>query len=217
MHVMPRLPRLAGLLLLAAAPWAAAETPMTDPIPPAVIGRPLDQIRPARTVRPRPAAVKPKRPKPLATASRRAKKPAAPVAVARTAPAGQAALAAPTQRAPKQAVDDRAGPATSIPNDVGKGANFARKPLGPGAYFSSRHQAMVRKYYETKPVSGRPGRWKIGEPVPPKTAMTGVPDELRAALPRVPPGHQYVQLDGEVVLVALPSRMVVDGISRGVR
>jgi hypothetical protein len=44
-----------------------------------------------------------------------------------------------------------------------------------------------------------------------------VPDDLRAALPVLPPGHQYVQLDGEVVLVAVQSRMVVDGVSRGVR
>ena len=45
--------------------------------------------------------------------------------------------------------------------------------------------------------------------------MTGVPDEVRARLPALPPGHQYVQLDGEVVLVAVASRMVVDGVSRG--
>ena len=53
MHVKFRLPYLTGALLLAAAtPFAAAESPMPEPIAPAVIGRPLDQIRPVRPVRP---------------------------------------------------------------------------------------------------------------------------------------------------------------------
>lgn len=52
---------------------------------------------------------------------------------------------------------------------------------------------------------------------PPRAALTGVPDEVRAALPLLPPGHQYVQLDGDVVLVAVQSRRVVDGISRSLR
>mgnify|MGYP003577897376 CR=1 FL=1 len=39
MHVKFRLPPLTGVLLLAAAtPFAAAESPMPDPIAPAVIG-----------------------------------------------------------------------------------------------------------------------------------------------------------------------------------
>lgn len=202
MHVKLPSPRLAGLLLLAAAPWAAAESPLPDPIAPAVIGRPLDQIKPARPARTKPAAAKPDRPKAVAAAA---------------APAVQAAPSPPTQRAPKQAVDDRAAPDTRVPNDVGRGTHFARKPLGPGAYFSSRHQALVRKYYETNPVRGPAAGWKIGEPVPPRAKLTGVPDDLRGALPPLPPGHQYVQLDGEVILVAVQSRMVVDGVSRGLR
>lgn len=207
MHVTLRLPSLLGLSLLAAAAGATAESPMPEPIAPAVIGRPLDQIAPARPARQKPVATKPKRTKPVAIASKAV---AAPVAVT----AAQAA--APAQHVAKQAVDDRADLSTPVANDVGKGAHFARKPLGPGAYFGSKYQAMVRKYYESHPASGR-AKWSIGEPVPAGAAVTGVPDNLRAALPRLPPGHQYVQVDGEVVLVAVQSRMVVDGISRGAR
>ena len=58
MHVMPRLPLLSGLLLLAVAPLAVAESPLPDPIAPAVIGRPLDKIGPARATRPKPAGTK---------------------------------------------------------------------------------------------------------------------------------------------------------------
>jgi hypothetical protein len=57
-------------------------------------------------------------------------------------------------------------------------------------------------------------KWKIGEPVPREAVVALVPRPLLAALPPVPPGHQYVELGGEVVLVAAGSRMVVDGISR---
>jgi hypothetical protein len=45
----------------------------------------------------------------------------------------------------------------------------------------------------------------------------GGPDDVRASLPVLPRGHQYVQLDGEVVLVAVQSRMVLDGVSRNMR
>jgi Ni/Co efflux regulator RcnB len=44
-----------------------------------------------------------------------------------------------------------------------------------------------------------------------------VPDDLRAALSALPAGHQYVEVDGDVVLVAVQSRVVVDGISRSAR
>lgn len=213
MHVI-RLPHLTGVLLLAAAPFAAAQSPLPDPIAPAVIGRPLDQIKPVRPARPKPAAVKPERPRQLAAGKQAVSAPpSSPVAVA---PAAVHEVPA-SQRAAKQAVDDRADPRTYVPDDVGKGTRFASKPLGPGAYFSSRDQALVRRYYEARPMPGRPATWKIGEPVPPRAALAGVPDDLRAALPAVPPGHQYVQLDGEVVLIAVQSRMVVDGVGRGVR
>lgn len=203
MHVKLLPARLASLLLLAATPWAAAQSPMPDPVAPAVIGRPLDQIRPVRPARPKPATATPERPKAVAAAPRRSAVPVAPTTATAAVQATQATQAPPTQRAPTQAVDDRARPGTPVPNDVGRGTHLASKPLGPGAYFSGRYQALVRKYYEANPVRGPAVGWKIGEPVPPRAKLTGVPDDLRGALPPLPPGHQYVQLDGEVILVAV--------------
>jgi Ni/Co efflux regulator RcnB len=260
MHVMLRAPRLAGWLLLAAAPLAGAESPMPEPIAPAVIGRPLDQIRPrpmrveSATVKPRqvavaskaastgkptpaskvapakkvfaaakPVAAKPATPvaaaaKPAAPVAVAAAQAAAPVAVAAAAPTAPTAPAAPASPpAAKQAVDDRADPSVQVADNVGQGSHLARKRLAPGAYIGSRHQALVRKYYASNPVKGKSGNWQIGEPVPSKAALSGVPDDLRATLPTVPPGHQYVQVDGEVVLLAVQSRMVVDGVSRTMR
>lgn len=247
MHVILRPTQLAALLLATAAPLAGAESPMPEPIAPAVIGRPLDQIQ----VRPRPMPIKPgqvwaSRPKEAVAAARKpvakkpvAKKPAATVtartavpATARMGAAAAAKVAAPvvvaaavphapaapaTAPAAKQAVDDRADPGVQVVDNVGQGSNLSRKRLAPGAYIGSRYQALVRKYYEAHPAKAKDAKWQIGEPVPPKAALTGVPDDLRATLPVVPPGHQYVQVDGEVVLLAVQSRMVVDGVSRSVR
>jgi hypothetical protein len=214
MHVMLRLSLLPGALLLAGASFALAESPMPEPVAPAVIGRPLEQWRPARPVPTKPAAAKPVRPKQASA------RPAAAPTVARqpvTAPQAVApglAQDAPTTRRPaKLAVDDRADPRMQV-NEVGKGTHLARKPLGPGAYFGDRHRTAVRKYYQEHPVSGAAASWQIGEAVPSGAPLTPVPKGLLASLPQVPPGHRYVQLGGEVVLIAAGSKMVVDGISR---
>lgn len=222
MHVRLRLPYLSGMLLLAATPLAAAESPMPDPIAPAVIGRPLDQIRPVRPVRPKPMAVKPKahakaKAKTQATQAAASSKPTPkPAAAAAVVPASVQASAA-DDRVAKQALDDHVDPNVQVSNNVGQGSRLGRKPLQPGAYIGSRHQELVRKYYAANPAATEGPPWQIGEPVPAKAKLTGVPDGLRAALPRLPPGHQYVQVNGEVVLVATQSRMVVDGVSRSAR
>ena len=240
MHVMLRLPCLAVVLLLA-APCIGAETPFTDPVPPAVVGRPLDRIgpaRPARPARPKPVVIQPDRtrqaaadnkavrkPQPARAAipapSRVAGAPKARSAAASPAPTAAATAAvlgnAPSPRAAKQAVDDRADTRPQAASEVGKGSRLATKSLDEGAYIGRQHQALVRRYYESNPASETTARWKIGEPVPRKAVLTGVPDDLRARLPVVPPGLQYVQVDGEVVLLAMQSRMVVDGVSRNGR
>jgi Ni/Co efflux regulator RcnB len=235
-----RLPHLAAFLLLAASTVATAETPLPDPVPPAVIGRPLDQIRPSRPVRPQKSvAAKPNRPKPVVIGAAKTVPKPAPAAPAATAamgaPAAATATVAPTapaaaatplpaaaqatpEAAPSPKVErDVAEPRTPIVDNVGQAGPLGTKPTAPGVYFGAKAQAVVRSFYAAHPKSARAPKWRIGEPVPPRTAMTGVPDEVRAALPAVPPGHQYVQLDDEVVLVAVPSRMVVDGIPRAMR
>jgi hypothetical protein len=88
---------------------------------------------------------------------------------------------------------------------------MARQPLKPGAYFNDKARAAVRAYYAARPPKGAAASdsWKIGEPLP---AGSGpVPPGLLAKLPKLPPGHQYLQLHGDVLLVA-GSGMVVDAI-----
>jgi Ni/Co efflux regulator RcnB len=229
--VKRHLPLSLALLLAHAtgASLAQAESPLTDPIAPAVIGRPLDQIRPARPSRPaaaeKQAVAKPAPAPARKVARQQAPRPAvAPQKAAfpstATLGAGPAAALAgsgeavdrPVERVAKMALDDRADPRTRL-DEVGKGTHLSRKRLGPGAYFDDKDRAAVRKYYEANPSPGGAAGWQIGEPVP-RDAVAVVPPELRARLPRLPPGHRYVRVGGELVLVASGSGMVVDGISR---
>lgn len=203
MPALFRLPLLTGVLLLGAqfALAAQAETPFTDPIPPAVLGRPLDQIKPAR-----PAKAKVAKPE-------RAKE-----ATARRAESAQATRKPATASRPQAASPARRAPAARARGDnVGQGTHFARKPLGPGAYFGERHRTAVRKYYQEHPVAATGAHWRIGEPVPRGVPLAAVPPGVLASLPQLPEGHRYVQLGGEVVLIAAQSKLVIDGISRAPR
>jgi hypothetical protein len=230
-----------GALLLAAAPLALAQSyppPLPDPIPPAVIGKPLDEIRPAKPLHlpPLPGAKQvpnrntaaPSAPPSTKIARQPATAPHAPAAntTAKNKTAPNTAQAAPRATAPntaqlgaagqrpaKQAVDDRADPHAQLVG-VGSGTHFARKPLAPGVYFGDKQRTAVRKYYESHPASGAPAHWEIGQPVPNGVPLAPLPQGLLASLPAQPPGHRYVQLGGEVVLIATGSKMVVDGIPR---
>jgi hypothetical protein len=116
----------------------------------------------------------------------------------------------------KSALDDRADPGAKLA-EVGKGKHMARQPLKPGAYFNSKTRAAVRAYYATHPVPGArtANAWRIGQGMPAGSAP--VPPDLLAQLPKLPPGHQYVQVAGDVLLVAAGSKMVVDAIDAQAR
>lgn len=129
-------------------------------------------------------------------------------------------------RQAKQTLDDRADPRMPLDN-VGQGTHFARKPLGEGAYFDDANRQAVRKYYAAR--AGKPCSpdgsanepcapmqpkqpWRIGQPLPAGAIAQAVPKGLRQSLPKVPPGLSYVQVGGDILLVANGSKMVVDGI-----
>lgn len=228
MRSMPRLPLLAGVLLFAGAPLVFAQSSLPDPIAPAVIGRSLwEWALPAREkaakaphAKDKSAAAKPARHKQRdARASGSTKVARHPAATGGSAQSRTATLGAgaATTHVAKQALDDRVDPRMRV-DDVGKGTHFASKPLAPGVYFGNAHRAAVQKYFEAHPLaSGTPAGWRIGEPVPHGVPLAPVPGSLLAALPKVPPGHRYVELGGDVLLVAGGSNMVVDGISHTAR
>jgi hypothetical protein len=116
-------------------------------------------------------------------------------------------------------------------DDVGKGSRMGSRPLQPGAYFNDRNRESVRVYYASAGHGGKacppglakknngcmpPGqakKWNIGEPLPATVVTYPVPPQILVTLPPVPVGHKYVQVAGDILLVAVGSMMVIDGIN----
>lgn len=133
------------------------------------------------------------------------------------------------ERKAKKAVDDRTDGA-GRGDDVGKGKNMGRKPLQHGAYFNDRSREAVATYYSRRDAKSCPPglakknngclppgqakkQWHIGEPLPATVVLTPVPQQIVIKLPPVPPGHRYVEVAGDILLIAVGSKMVVDGIN----
>ena len=133
------------------------------------------------------------------------------------------ALAAPPNGGPpgherkaKKALDDRADTRMRS-NDVGKGTHMARKPTQPGAYYAAHPPkpcppGLAKKNNGCLPP-GQAKQWQIGQRLPATVVLAPVPSAIRIKLPGVPPGHKYVQVAGDILLVAIGSMMVVDGIA----
>lgn len=143
--------------------------------------------------------------------------------------AGASALAAPppwagggdkgngSEKKAKHGGDDRA--------EHGKGSG--KKPK-QGAYFDDRNRDAVHSYYAkarhcppglAKKNNGclPPGQakkqWAVGQPLPSTVVYHPVPRQIVIGLPPVPSGHKYVEVAGDILLVAVGSMMVVDGIN----
>jgi Ni/Co efflux regulator RcnB len=99
-----------------------------------------------------------------------------------------------------------------------------------GAYFDDRNRDVVYRYYAAHPVQScppglakkhngcmPPGQakkiWLVGQPLPRTVVVAPVPQQIVVSLPPPPSGHKYVQVAGDVLLVAAGSMMVVDGIN----
>ena len=116
-------------------------------------------------------------------------------------------------------------------DDGGKGKNVARKAPQPGAFFSDRSRDVVHSYYASAGHGGKacppglakknngcmpPGqakKWQIGQPLPSSVVVYPVPNQIVIGLPPVPVGHKYVQVAGDILLIAVGTKMVVDGIN----
>ena len=115
--------------------------------------------------------------------------------------------------------------------DGAKGKHAARKPT-PGAYFDDRNRVAVQTYYASAGKGGKgcppglakknngcmpPGQakkqWNVGQPLPSTVVFHPVPQQIVVSLPPVPVGHKYVQVAGDILLIAIGSKMVVDGIN----
>ena len=97
-----------------------------------------------------------------------------------------------------------------------------------GAFFTAGNRDAVHHYYASAkkcppglakknngcmPPGQAKKQWAVGQPLPSSVVVYPVPQQIVVALPPVPVGHKYVQVAGDILLVAVGSMMVVDGIN----
>ena len=107
-----------------------------------------------------------------------------------------------------------------------------KKEKGPkhGAYFDDRNRDAVRQYYASNagkncppglakknngcmPPGQAKKQWAVGQPLPATVVVAPVPQPILISLPKPPSGHKYVQVAGDILLIAVGTKMVVDGIN----
>ncbi|HSV34111.1 MAG TPA: hypothetical protein VLI46_01080 [Ramlibacter sp.] len=110
-------------------------------------------------------------------------------------------------------------------------AKGKREDIKVGAYFNDQHRTYARQYYTQQYGDGRrcppglakknngcmpPGqakKWSVGQPLPVGVVYYAVPQPVLLHLPPVPVGYRYVSVASDILLIAVGSQMVVDGIS----
>jgi Ni/Co efflux regulator RcnB len=110
----------------------------------------------------------------------------------------------------------------------GKGHDKGRGEHGEH-FFSDRHRVVVHDYYGEAFRSGRcppglakkhngcmpPGqakKWRIGRPLPREVVYYPVPQDLIVRLGPPPSGYRYVRVEGDILLLAIGTAIVVDAL-----
>ncbi|WP_428247727.1 RcnB family protein [Ferrovibrio sp.] len=95
--------------------------------------------------------------------------------------------------------------------------------------FGDADRRVVRDYYEAPRYAvhcppglakkgngcmppGHAKRWVVGHPLPPDVIFYEVPRDLIVLLPPPPPRHRYVRVDSDILMIAIGTGMVLDGI-----
>lgn len=96
-------------------------------------------------------------------------------------------------------------------------------------YFGDGHRLIVQDYYSEQFRTGRcppglakkhngcmpPGqarKWTVGRPLPQDVIYYEVPPPLVAQFGQPPTGYRYVRVTSDILLIALGTGMVIDGI-----
>ena len=128
------------------------------------------------------------------------------------------------------------GPPGQNKRGGGPAAPAASRPLStaPGAptvtiVISPRDQVTIRQYFGQQFAAGRcppglakknngclpPGQakaWALRQPLPGGLPYYPLPSDLLARLLPPPAGYQYIRVAGDVLLMAIGSRMIVDAV-----
>lgn len=94
--------------------------------------------------------------------------------------------------------------------------------------FGGRDRDVIRDYYRDHGRSCPPGlakkhngclppgqakkRYSIGQRLPGDFPIYDIPDILRGRLPGLPDGYGYRQVDGDIAIIELATRLVVDAV-----
>lgn len=118
------------------------------------------------------------------------------------------------------------------PAKAGKPARPQRTEVRVGSYFNDRDRAAVRTYYgqhygpgaKSCPPGlakknngclppGQAKKWAVGQPLPAGVIVYPVPQPVLLQLPAPPSGYRYVRVASDILLIAIGSRMVIDGMT----
>jgi hypothetical protein len=104
-----------------------------------------------------------------------------------------------------------------------------------GGYFGEQQRVAVRSYYEREYHGGKacppglakkqngclpPGqarKWAVGQPLPANVVYYPVPTTVVTQIGVPPAGYRYVRVASDILLIAVGSRMVVDGMQDLIR
>jgi Ni/Co efflux regulator RcnB len=104
-----------------------------------------------------------------------------------------------------------------------------REDIRVGTYFNDSHRTVVRTYYADHYHSGKacppglakknngcmpPGQAKkyvVGQPL--RVSYYTVPQPVLVTLPPAPVGYRYVTVNGDILLIAITTKIVVDALT----
>lgn len=116
----------------------------------------------------------------------------------------------------------------------GRGSDLrGTRELGPGGqvgiHFGDRERLVVREYYGSRVRAGHcppglakkgtgclpPGqakKWSVGRPLPRDVVYHELPPAVVVELGVPPPGHRYVRVAADILLIAIGTGIVLDAI-----
>jgi Ni/Co efflux regulator RcnB len=101
------------------------------------------------------------------------------------------------------------------------------RDVRPGAYFVEQDRVYVQRYY-TGHYGGQKGcppglakknngcvppgqaKWEVGQPLPREVQVYAVPQPVLTYLPAAPAGYRYQRVGGDLVLVRITDRVIID-------
>jgi Ni/Co efflux regulator RcnB len=120
-------------------------------------------------------------------------------------------------------------PATAKDKDKGKHGSPHAEDQDHGKHFGDHDRVAIRTYYVEAGRSGHcppglgkknngclpPGqakKWVVGQPLPPTVVYAPLPTALVVQLTPPPSGYRYVRVAGDILMISVGTRLVIDAI-----